>query len=144
MYFFISLFPSFDFSTPQETDAGLWTNVPSHVSNLRSQSQLNNWRICLQRKAQECLVWRRFRGILKGIITWQGAENWKDGDRLLVLLSERTRGNGHNMQKTCKKVLLRKSFFSVRMIKHWNRLLNLSAFLKVPKTKLDTLLRNLL
>lgn len=76
---------------------------------------------------------------------WTGAENRKDGDRLLVVLSERTRGNGHNMQKT--KYSLEKAFFTVRVIKHWNRLLKgveESASLEIAKTQPDTLLRNLL
>lgn len=101
MYFFISLLPSFNVPTLQETDAGLWTNVPSHLSNIRSQSQLSNWRICLQRKAQDCFVWRREGlGDISGINAWLRADNRIDGDRLFVLLCERTRSNGQNMQKT--------------------------------------------
>lgn len=62
-----------------------------------------------------------------------------------MVLRERTRGNGHNMQKT--EYSLEKAFFTVRVIKHWNRLLKgveESASLEVAKTQPDTLLRNLL
>ena len=67
-----------------------------------------------------------------------------DGAGLLsVVPSDRTRGNGHQLQHRKLHTNMWKNFFTVRVTEHWNRLPREaveSPSLEIFKTHLDTVL----
>lgn len=72
----------------------------------------------------------------------------KDAARLFsVVSSNRERGNGHKLKYRKIHLNIRKNFFTLRMIKHWNQLsreVMESPSLEITKTRLDIALSNLL
>jgi len=72
----------------------------------------------------------------------------KDGDRLFSRAwSDRTRGNGFKVKEGRCRLDIRKKFFTIRMVKHWNRLprevVNAPS-LEIFKFRLDRTLSNLI
>ena len=66
---------------------------------------------------------RRLWGHLIAAFQYLKGAYKKDGDRLFSrACSNRTRGNGFKLQEGRFRQDRRKKFFTVRMVKHWNRL----------------------
>jgi len=64
-----------------------------------------------------------------------------------VVLSDRTRDNGHKLKHRKFGLNMRKNFFTLRVIEHWNRLPREfvdSPSLEIFKTRLDKVLCSLL
>jgi len=60
-----------------------------------------------------------------------------------VVLSDRTRGNGHKLKHGKFLLNTRKNFFTLRVMEHWNRLPREaveSPSLEIYKTRLDAVL----
>jgi len=77
----------------------------------------------------------------------QGAYK-KDGGRLFSrACCERTRGNGFKLKVGRFRLDIRKKFFRVRVVKHWNRLPREvvdAPFMEAFKVRLDRALSNLI
>jgi len=71
----------------------------------------------------------------------------KDGEGLFTrVCSDRTRGNGSKLKKGRFRLDIRKKFFTMRVVKRWNKMPREAAdapFLQVFKARLDGALSNL-
>ena len=90
---------------------------------------------------------RRLRGDLRAAFQYLNQAYKKDRDKLISrACCDRTRGYGFNLKEGRFRLDIRKKFFTVRVVKHWNRLPTEVAdapSLETFKVRLDGALSNL-
>jgi len=91
---------------------------------------------------------RRLRGDLLNAYKYLEGGCEEDGARFFsVVPSTRTRGNGHKLKQSTFRLKMRKNFFTLRVMEHWDRLPRKVVdcpSLEVFKTRLEELLCSLL
>ena len=91
---------------------------------------------------------RRLRGDLVAAFQYLNGAYRKDGDkRFSRTCYDRTRGNSFKLREGRFKVHIRKTFFTAREVKHWNRLPREvvgAPSLETFKSRLDGRLSNLI
>jgi len=90
---------------------------------------------------------RRLRGDLRAAFQYLKGAYRKDGEGLFTRgCSDRTRGNGSKLKEVRFRLDIRKKFFTMRVVRHWDRLPReavAAPSLEVFKARLDGALSNL-
>jgi len=90
---------------------------------------------------------RRLRGDLTAAFQYLKGAYRKDGEGLFTgVCSDRTRWNGSKLKKGRFRLNIRKKFFTMRVVEHWNRLPReavAAPSVEVFKARLDGALSNL-
>ena len=91
---------------------------------------------------------RRLRGDLIAAFQYLKGASKKDGDRVFSrACTDRTRGNGFKLKEGRFRLDIRKKVFTMRVVKHWNRLPREvvdAPSLETFKVRLDGALSNLI
>ena len=91
---------------------------------------------------------RRLQGELIVAFQYLKGAYKKDGDKLFSrVCCDRTRGNGFKLKENRFRLDIRKKFFTLRVVKHWNRLPREvvgAPSLETFKARLDGALSNLI
>jgi len=89
----------------------------------------------------------RLQGDLRAAFQYLKRAYRKDGEGLFArVCSDRTRGNGPKLKESRFRLDIRKKLFTMRVVKHWNRLPREAVdapSLEVLKARLDGALSNL-
>jgi len=89
---------------------------------------------------------RRLRGDFRAVFQYLKGAYRKDGEGLFTrVCSDRTRGNGCKLKEGSFRLDIRKNFFTMRVVRHWNRLPREAVdapSLQVFKARLDGALSN--
>ena len=111
------------------------------MEHLSCEDRLRELGLCSVEKS-------RLRGDLIAAFRYLKGAYKADGDRLLVrACSNRTRGKGFKLQEGRFRLDIRKKFFAMRVVKHWNRLPREvvdAPSLETSKVRLDRALSNLI
>jgi len=107
--------------------------------------------LCYEERLRELglfsLEKRRFWGDLRAAFQYLKGAYRKDGEGLFTrVCSDRTRGNGSKLEEGRFRLHIRKTFFTMRVVKHWHRLPReavAAPSLALFKARLDAALRNL-
>ncbi|PKU49529.1 hypothetical protein llap_82 [Limosa lapponica baueri] len=90
---------------------------------------------------------RRLQGDLIAAFQYLRGVHRKDGEILFTkVCSDRTMGNGFKLEKSRFRLDIRKKFFTLRVVEHWNRLpreVVEAPSLEIFKVRLDEALGNL-
>jgi len=107
--------------------------------------------LCCEERLRElglfCLEKRRLWGDLRAAFQRPKGPCRKDGENIFNrACGNRTRSNGFKLRENRSRLIIRKKFFTMRVVKHWNRLPR--EVVEVPsletlKARLDGALSNL-
>ncbi|PKU41118.1 hypothetical protein llap_8588 [Limosa lapponica baueri] len=89
---------------------------------------------------------RRLQEDLRAAFQYLNGSYKKDGDRLLIRECSDRKGNGFKLKEGRIRLDIGKKFFTMRVVRHWNRLPREAVnalSLEVFKTRLDGALSNL-
>ena len=125
-------------STSREGPQKLFPKIPRDGTPLL-QGQAESW---------GCSAWRRLQGDLIAAFQYLKGSYGKGGDRLFSrYCCDRTRGNGCKLTERRFRLDIRKMFFTIRLLRHWNMLPSNvveALSLEIFKARLDRALSNLI
>ena len=90
---------------------------------------------------------RKFQGHLRAAFQYLKGVCKKEEYRLLSRVSDRTRGSGFKLKEGRFRLDIRKKFFAIRVMRHWNMLPRVVVdvpSLEMFKVRLDSTLRSLI